>query len=360
MEKYINEPLVIDTSVPNGNYEVTLSVKAHTDTVYSVYTQNRRFAVIDEKIKAGEEREHTLIVNVCDYKRRDAEFKVAGVKISIACDGDITVTSAVSPADAPTLYIIGDSTVTDQPAEYPYTPHKTYCGWGQVMPMLLNTVAVSNHAESGSTTGETRKIHFTAIADKLKAGDFLMMEFGHNDQKEDSLKAFGGYIENLRYFIDFAREKGAVPIVNSPINRIIFNSDDTILNLLGEYRDAAEAVSREKNTAFIDMWTATTEFFEPLGLYTAKRYFRYDGDSQDYTHTNDIGGVIAAKMCAGMIKSAGIKGLSEYVLADRLDIEKPKLEPNAPKEYNYQEFTRLKSIGMGEVPADLDEDISHI
>ena len=310
MIKYENQPLEIKSAVPNGNYEVTLDITAHSDTIYTVYSQNRRFIAEDVEISAGEKHEIKFIANVCDYIRRDAEHKVDGVEIYIACDGDITVMSAVSPVDVPTLWIIGDSTVTDQPSEYPYDPEKTYCGWGQVMPMLLdNKIAVSNHAESGATSAETREIHFKAIKDKIKKGDYLMMEFGHNDQKLPELDAFGGYAEQLRYFVNYAREKGATPIVNSPINRIIFGSDGKIFNLLGEYRNAAKQVAEEFGVPFIDMWTATTDFFEPLGLYTSKKYFRHDGDSQDYTHTNDLGGGIVARLCASLIADAEIEGL---------------------------------------------------
>ncbi len=361
MIKYKHQPLEIKSTVPNGNYEVTLDITAHSDTSLTVYSQNRRFMAEDIEMRAGEKREIKFIVNVCDYIRRDAAHKVDGVEIYIACDGDITVTSAISPVDVPTLWIIGDSTVTDQPAEYPYDPEKTYCGWGQVMPLLLSEeIAVSNHAESGATSAETKAVHFNAIKDKIKAGDFLMMEFGHNDQKLPELDAFGGYADGLRYFVKYALDKGAKPIVNSPINRIIFGSNGKIFNLLGDYRDAAERVAEEFNVPFIDMWTATTDFFEPLGLYTSKKYFRHDGAEQDYTHTNDLGGGIAARLCAGLIAKAGIEGLSDKVLADRTEIEEIEPDPNAPFETNAQEFERLKTLGVGGVPADIDEDISHI
>lgn len=361
MIKYEKEPLEIITPVANGNYEVNLTLTAYSDTAFTVYTQNRRFMAENVRIKNGETKEFTFIVNVCDYIRRGGEHSVDGVHIYIACDGDISASAAVSPINVPTLYIIGDSTVTDQPSEYPYDPEKTYCGWGQVMPMLLdNKIAVSNHAESGATSAETMAIHFNAIKDKIKNGDYLMIEFGHNDQKLPELQAFSGYAENLRWFVNYAKEKGAHPILNSPINRIIFDEDGKIFNLLGEYRNAVKAVAEETGTAFIDMWTATTNFFEPLGLYTSKKYFRHDGENQDYTHTNDLGGAIVARICAKLISEADISGLSEHILTDRINVVRPTVDKNAPKESNACEFTRLKSIGMGSVPADLDDDISEI
>jgi len=361
MIKYQKKPLKIQHIVPNGNYKVNLSITAKADTIYTVYSQNRRFAVKDAKIQAGETQTITFIVNVCDYIRRDAAHKADGVEIYIACDDAISAVASVSQADVPTLYIIGDSTVTDQPCEYPYDPEKTYCGWGQVIPMFFDKgIAVSNHAESGATTAETRNIHFNAIKDKIRQGDYLMIEFGHNDQKQPELGAFDGYAKNLRWFVEYARTRNVLPILNSSINRIIFDEDGKILNLLGDYRDAVQSVSEEFNIPFIDMLGATTDFFEPLGLYHAKKYFRHDGGEQDYTHTNDLGGEIAAKLCAGLIKKADITGLSEHILTDRVVIEKIEVDRDAPKESNIDEFKRLKSIGLGVVPADLDDDISKI
>lgn len=361
MIKYKKEPLKIKHNAPNGNYRVSLSITAKSDTIYTVYSQDRRFVAADIKIKEGETHTRTFIVNVCDYIRREAAHRAEGIEILIACDDTISAEYSVSSVDVPTLYIIGDSTVTDQPAYYPYEPEKTYCGWGQVIPMLLdNGIAVSNHAESGATSQEAIDIHFNAIKDKLRQKDYLMIEFGHNDQKLPKLDAFGGYAKNLRYLAEYAKHHSAQPILNSPINRIIFDNSGKILNLLGDYRNAAKSVAEELSIPFIDMFTATTDFFEPLGLYTAKRYFRHDEESQDYTHTNDLGGSIIARLCGALIKKAHIDGLSEHILEDRLEIEKIEVNPNAPKESNVHEFKRLKEIGVGAVPADLDDDISKI
>lgn len=361
MFQYKKEPQEIKIAVPNGNYEVTLHVTAHTDTVYTVYSQNRRFVAVDREIRKDETQELTFIVNVCDYIRRDAAHAVDGIKLNIVCDGELSVSASHAEVRIPTLYIMGDSTVTDQPAQYPYVPERTYCGWGQVLPMFLDGgIAVSNHAESGATSAEAYRIHFEAVKDKLQPGDYLMLEFGHNDQKEPDMKAFDGYARCLRQFVDYAKKCGAQPILNAPINRIIFDENGRILNLLGEYRNAVKKTAMQEKIPFIDLWTASTNFFEPLGLYTAKNYFQHDASSQDYTHTNDLGGTIIAKLWASMATEAKIRGLSEHILTDRIIIGEIKPNPNAPVECNVQEFARLKSIGLGTVPADLDADISHI
>ncbi len=363
---YEKEPLHISTPVPNGTYEVTVTVSAHEDITMTILSQSRRFMVQDAEMKKGETRDFTFNVSVCDYHKRDEEYTtVNGVELDIMCDGEFTAVSAVSPVSMPTIYIAGDSTVTDQPAEYPYRPTSTYCGWGQMIPQLLNTgIAVENHAQSGSTTEDFKNINFTAFKDKIKKGDFLIVEFGHNDQKIESLDAFGGYTENLKYFIDFAREKGATPIISSPINRIIFNEDGTLLNLLGEYREAVRRVCEEENVPFIDLWSRTTEFFEAAGAVKAWDYFWGNGEDRDYTHTNDIGGGIVARFAASEIVKNNVQPIADLLKKDMLHVEMPE-KTEAGKAANAKELEHIKTIGLVNIPkgsviADIDKDITKI
>lgn len=359
---YRNEPLEIKLPAPNGNYEVTVTIKAHGDTVFSILSQSRRFIVMDEPIKRGEEKEFTFVANVCDYHRRDEEpVHVEGVEVYILCEGDITATAAASPADVPTIYIAGDSTVTDQTAEYPYVPSETYCGWGQMLPMLLNTgIAVSNHAQSGSSTKDFLEINWQAFKDKIKKGDYLIVEFGHNDQKIEELDAFGGYADNLRYFVNFAKEKGAHAILNSPINRIIFQPDGKLLNLLGDYRNAVKAVAEETGVPFIDLWSRTTDYFETAGPVKSWQFFRCKGGERDYTHTNDIGGHLIARFAAQEMAKTKL-GLADCIRKELLGVE-PIVAEAGDIETSRDAFEHIKNIGLVNVPkaadlADLDADI---
>lgn len=360
--KYTEEPMQIITPVPNGNYEVTLTVSAMSDTMFSVTVQNRRFVVLDCKINRGEVKEFTFAVNVCDYHKHGEEYtKCENLIIEILCDGEINAVSQITPADIPTIYIAGDSTVTDQfPAQYPYDPSHTYCGWGQMLPMLLDEhTAVSNHAQSGSCTKEFMECNLIPFKDKIKKGDYLVVEFAHNDQKVPELDAFGGYKKNLEYFIKLAREKGAFPILTSPINRIIFQEDGTLLNLLGEYRNAVKEVCEENNAVFIDLWSLTTDYWVKSGSAGAWDYFWSDGKgSRDYTHTNDIGGSIVARMWAGEAAKTDLD-LSKHIKKDLLDIPAPVfLEENGE---NSAEINHLKTIGLVNIPetlADIDKDLN--
>ncbi len=359
----INEPLCITIPVPNGNYEVNVTVKAHEDTVFSILSQSRRFMTPNIEIQNGCEKDLTFNINVCDIHKRDCDYEnIKEAKIYIFCDGNITATAAVSPVETPTIYIAGDSTVTDQPAEYPYNPKSTYCGWGQMLPQFLKTgIAVSNHAQSGSSTQDFKDINFTAFADKIKAGDYLVIEFGHNDQKIEALDAFGGYADNLRYFVNFAREKGAHPILCSPINRIIFQEDGTLLNLLGEYRNAVKSVAEEMRVPFVDLWSRTTEYFETAGPVKAWDFFWGNGADRDYTHTNDIGGRLVAKMVVNeLIKQKA--GFFEFINPEGIEI-KQVFSDEGDKPDNESELSHLKTIGLVNTPSkltDIDNDITNI
>lgn len=357
MNSYNLEPLEINLNAPNGNYEVTVCIKAHCDTTYNIYSQFRTFVVRDKKISAGEEQEIKFIVNVCDRHFHGAEYEnVKGIKISILSDGDLTATAAATPVDVPTLYICGDSTVTDQPSEYPYIPSSTFCGWGQAFSMLTSGLAVSNHAQSGSCTKEFMQSNLTAFEDKIKQGDYMVIEFGHNDQKLDELDAFGGYSKNITELVKIARMHGAEPIICSPINRIIFNDDGTLLNLLGDYRNAAKETADKLNCTFIDMWERTTEYFETAGPVKSWQFFRCLGDSRDYTHTNDIGGSMIAKFFAQeMVKKNG--PLAKYICTDNINVEQIYAEPS-DKADNASERSHIKTIGLANVPADIDADIT--
>lgn len=355
----INEPLCITMPVPNGNYEVCVTVKAHEDTVFSILSQSRRFMAQDIEIQKGCEKDIIFNINVCDVHKRGCEYEeIKEAKIYILCDGNITATAAVSPVNVPTVYIAGDSTVTDQPAEYPYNPSSTFCGWGQMFPQFLKTgIAVSNHAQSGSTTADFIEANWTAFKDKIKEGDYLIVEFGHNDQKVAELDAYGGYADNLRYFINYARERGVTPILCSPINRIIFQEDGTLLNLLGEYRNAVKSVAEEMKVPFIDLWTRTTNYFETAGPVKSWDFFWGNGTDRDYTHTNDIGGNLIARFVAQEMIKNNVK-ISDFIKTNMIDIEQVFAD-EGDKPDNADAFRHIKTIGLVNAP-DIDNDITNI
>ena len=111
---------------------------------------------------------------------------------------------------------------------------------------LNDKAGVSNHAHSGLTTDSFRKEgHYAVIDQYRKPGDFFFFQFGHNDQKLDELKAFGGYRTNLARYINECRDKGGYPVLVTPVARNSWKGNDGSYNdLLAEYAESCREVGR--------------------------------------------------------------------------------------------------------------------
>ena len=310
--------------------------------------------MLKRKIAAGECAEYEFTVNVCDVHRKDEErFIDRSIRISVLGQNPlINAIEIVENPSAPTVYIGGDSTVTDQTATYPYNPQSTYCGWGQMLGKYLKKgIAVSNHAQSGLTTEEFMGIHWAVVKERIKKGDFLFLQFGHNDQKIKELDAFGGYTKNLKYYIDYAKSVGAKPVLCTPINRIIFEEDGSLRDLLGEYGMAVRSLAKAENIPCIDLLGKTTDYFVKQGDERAWKYFWGDGVSRDYTHTNDIGGDVIARFVVQEILRNNTEGIREFVREDIISVEEPpSLDPSKRRKPSREGLKPVEDIGLVNIP----------
>ena len=179
----------------------------------------------------------------------------------------------IEPApEVNTLYLCGNSTVTDQP----YDP---YASWGQMIPRWFGeSMAVSNHAESGLTARTfIASNRLNQICATLKKGDYVICEFGHNDEKEHQPGdgAWYHYIYNLKVFVDRVRDKGATIIFCTPTSRRFFNDDQkTLKNTHGDFPAAMLSVAEREQVPVIDLNGMTKTFFEssiPEGMLEAAR-----------------------------------------------------------------------------------------
>lgn len=192
----------------------------------------------------------------------------------------------VTPAPAlPVLYLVGDSTVCDQPGE-------PYNSWGQMLPRWFGPgIAVANHAESGEAynafLGEKR---WEKILSTLKPGDFVLMQMGHNDEKvKQENYANTGYAENIGKLVSEARAKGATPVVMTPMHRYTFKGNE-VTNSHGQFPDAARNVARAENAPLIDLLDESETLYETLGPEGAVPLFAPQGDGKfDHTHHSDYG-----------------------------------------------------------------------
>lgn len=352
----------------NGEYDITVTIDGSlANGEVSLTAQSRRFMLNGEKIPSDGLHEYSFSVSVCDIHKYGAERCVWDrISLSLMADRWCVASVEITKRTMPVIYIAGDSTVTDQPAEYPYDAKSTFCGWGQMVGgMLKPGIAVSNHAQSGSTTEEFKSCNWNVIKDRIKAGDVLIVEFGHNDQKIAALDAYGGYRDNLVYYIEQARKRGAYPVINSPINRIIFKPDGTLADLLGSYAAACRDTAAEYGVPFVDMLKRTTEYFEAAGAVAAWDYFRCKGAERDYTHTNDIGGALIAKMFLQEVVKNNIEPIARFVKTDMINTPLPEHTEKPADSSSAAVLKHIAGIGLVNIPKsgaipDIDNDIRNI
>ncbi|MCM1044275.1 MAG: GDSL-type esterase/lipase family protein [Candidatus Gastranaerophilales bacterium] len=296
-------PLSFKLDVPKqGNYKVTLTIRTREPMKnVLIFTGRRRLAFLGE-IPAGT-FEHTMTVNVCDIVPRGHTqvYEDKTLDITVVADRPRITELSVEEIACPTVYIAGDSTVTDQSAAYPYTPGTSYSGWGQMLTSYTDErVAVSNHAHSGLTTESFRQEgHYRIIEKYAQPGDYVMFQFGHNDQKLDELKAGGGYRANLVRYVEECRERGLYPLLVTPLARNTWKGNDGAYNdLLEEYAGVCLELGQTLKVPVVDLHRCSMEFVTKHGLEASKAYFY----PNDYTHSNDYGAYVMAGFVAEEIR----------------------------------------------------------
>ena len=188
----------------------------------------------------------------------------------------ILICLAVGPLMASsTIWLIGDSTV----ATYPEA-RKPLAGWGQVLNEYCNPdVVVKNHAVSGTTTRSfvTRK-YWEKVLPELEEGDFLFIQFGHNDhyrEKGEHIVSTEDYKKNLIQYVEEAKGKGAIPILVTPMCRRIFGENGKIKKEFDDYPDTMKAAAKETSTPLIDLEEISFQEFGKLTQEQTKDYFLY-------------------------------------------------------------------------------------
>lgn len=224
------------------------------------------------------------------------------VDVSVVGAGLQGLTLSPAPAGTRRVFLLGDSTVTDQSAAIPYAPGTSYAGWGEMLPWFLPPgYCVSNHAHSGLTTESfTAEGHWALAEERLRPGDLVLMQFGHNDQKLPHLDAWGGYTKRLRAYLDAVRAKGAQPVLVTPLARNSWTPAGLYNDLLADYAQAVQRLGQQTHTRVIDLHGSTMEQITRAGREDSKRWF-YPGD---YTHANDFGAFAAAAFVAQALSPA--------------------------------------------------------
>ena len=171
----------------------------------------------------------------------------------------------------------------------------------------------------------------------MKPGDYLFLEFAHNDQKPggNHVDPFTSYQDELRYFINQARKKGGKPVLVTSTNRRAFDENGKIINTLEEYPEAMRQLAKEENIPLIDLNAMTKDFYEALGVenstkafvhYPANTYPGQDKPLADNTHFNPYGAYELAKCVVQSIVEQKL-GLAQYVVDDFGSFDPRKPDP---------------------------------
>lgn len=220
------------------------------------------------------------------------------------------------------LFLAGDSTVSNQPAGgFPYT------GWGQMLPSHIKAdAAVSNYARSGrSSKSFIAEGLLDPIREKLKPHDYMLIQFGHNDQKRDEeryTEPFTTYKEFLKIYIDVCREKQATPILLTPVHRRYFDCNGRLKDTHGDYITAVRELAVEEQVPLVDLAALSLDYFNRLGPDGTKSVFMWGAPGEfllfpqgvmDNTHFQQRGAVNVAELVIGALKGLGLQPLSLYL-----------------------------------------------
>jgi len=224
-----------------------------------------------------------------------------------------TIFTACQINNKTTIYCIGDSTMANKKADvYPET------GWCQIIGNYFDkTVMIKNHAVNGrSSKSFIDEGKWKTVLDSLKKGDYVFIQFGHNDEKKYDSKRyttpFGTYSENLRKFINESRDKGAKPILFTSIVRRKFGEDGNLIDTHGDYPLAMRKVAKELNVPLIDLQVLTEKNINHLGdepskrmyLWTTKPSKLFPNGRKDDTHFSVEGANNVARIATEAIKKS--------------------------------------------------------
>lgn len=215
-----------------------------------------------------------------------------------------------------TIFWIGDSTVqTNKITTYPQT------GMGQVLSLYLKEeICVRNHAKNGrSTKSFLDEGRFTPVMQNMGEGDFLFVEFGHNDEKKEDPARYtdpdGTFRDNLRFFIRSAREKQAIPVLITPLERRCFEEDGSLgAGAHLPYVEAIRRTAEQEQAALVDLYAMSRDALAEAGEVFSRRWYmnlqpgEYASCPEgklDNTHLKYEGAVFFAGLIAEGLKRLG-------------------------------------------------------
>lgn len=347
LNKTSQQPFNFSVAVPDGNYRVTVTLGNKKKAGQTVMrAESRRHYVDEVKTKKGKFETVQFIVNKhspvisgdtrVKLKSREVDYKNWDDSLNLSFCGAAPAVQRIQiepVTDITTVYLCGNSTVVDQEDE-------PWASWGQMITRWFGPqVAIANFAESGlSCTTFLAQLRLDKILSQLKKDDYVIVEFGHNDEKEKKAGdgAWYSYSRNLKIFVDRVRAAGGHIIFCTPTARRFFK-DGHIENTHGDYPAAMKAVAEREQVPVIDLTQMSTVFYETLGEegskralvhYPANTFANQKKPLADNTHFNPYGAWEIAKMVV-----MGLKQI-QSPLANRLRADWQDFDPAWPDDPN--------------------------
>lgn len=344
-----HRPMFFSVKVPEGNYKVSVTFgNERYAGVTALRSETRR--LVEEKVctRKGELKVCTFNVNVhtsaidgnktVSLQKRERRDWGWDNRLTLEFNGSApAVTRIEVERNEPetTVWLCGNSTVTDQDGE-PWT------SWGQMFPYWFDErVAVFNIAMSGLTsTTFIAQNRLEKIRSEVKPGDYVVVEFGHND-KRDRMPGYGAWYNfttNLKTFIDVLKAKGATVILVTPMERREF-ADGRVKRSHGDYPAAVRAVAERERLPLIDLTSSTAALYEAFGDEGSKKLFVYckagdypgiRKDLSDDTHTGAFGAYETSKLVVMAMKGLGL-GLTEFLHPRWKDFS--PIKPDNPEDF---------------------------
>jgi lysophospholipase L1-like esterase len=211
------------------------------------------------------------------------------------------------------IFLIGNSTMADKP----YSNGNPEKGWGQIFPLYFKKgIRIENHAVNGrSTKSFIEEGRWEKVLEEITSGDYIIIEFGHNDAKKEDPNRFADaqtdYRKNLVKFINETRSKSGIPVLATPIVRRRFDEKGNFYDVHGDYPTVVRELAKKFNVPLLDLHKKTEEMLKDFGKEQSKKLFLHifpdeykslpEGKTDD-THLSPYG---AFKVCDLAIEEIG-------------------------------------------------------
>jgi len=347
-------PFYFSIKLPEGNYSVEVVLGGNNSGITTVNAESRRLMLREIETAGKETKIERFVVNV-----RTAKFdtnnsirlkpgEISGLnwdnKLTLEFLGtsNIQIIKITDVSKIKTLFIAGDSTVTDQDLE-------PWASWGQFFPNYLTPdVVVANYACSGLALSSFKSGNrLEKILHLMQPGDYLFIEFGHNDEKAkgEGKGAWGEYTTLLKEYVTRTRAQGGIPVLITPTQRRRFNDNGTLEPTHGEFPDAMRKVAQEMKVPLIDVTNMTTAMYESWGDELSKKAFvfypanTFPGQTKalaDNTHFGSFGANEIAKCVVQGIRDLGLD------ITKNIKTTVPNYDPKKPSQPS--DWTVPKSV----------------